>query len=225
MNDALHHFVRFLRQYPPDAGARGPASDWTTQNTVKLVGGDPRCFTEFLSGPARESFGQGVLRFLLPDSRPSLVSWNSPLGWQASWLPWKDRLVVFAYDWLGRQIGFDRQRVQSGEPLIGILEPGTGEFLETPETFLGFMERELVDFSDAAVAVKFYSQWRENGGEAPRPGKCVGYKVPLFLGGSDTVDNLAISDMEVYISTCGQLVSQTHGLSPGTPIKGVGFKG
>ena len=28
--------------------------------------------------------------------------------------------------------------------------------------------------------------------------ECAGYKVPLFLNGDDVVDNLEISDMEVY---------------------------
>ena len=29
-------------------------------------------------------------------------------------------------------------------------------------------------------------------------GRCAGYKVPLFLGGDDIVENLEDSDMEVY---------------------------
>lgn len=28
--------------------------------------------------------------------------------------------------------------------------------------------------------------------------KCVGYKVPLFLNGEDDIENLEVSDMEVY---------------------------
>jgi hypothetical protein len=42
-----------------------------------------------------------------------------------------------------------------------MLEPGTGEVLEIPTTFMAFHEEELVDYQDAALAVEFFNQWRE----------------------------------------------------------------
>ena len=51
--------------------------------------------------------------------------------------------------------------------------------------------------------------------------ECVGYRVPLFLGGTDDVSNLERSDLAVYWSLCGQLRTRTVELPPGTAIHGV----
>jgi hypothetical protein len=128
---------------------------------------------------------------------------------------------VFAYDWLGRQIAFDLKRAIDREPAISILEPGTGQLLETPEGFLGFLNRELVEYADAALATGFFEAWRTKGGAAPGPKQCIGYKQPLFMGGVDEVTNLELSDLSVYISTCGQFYEQVRKLPPGTRIAGV----
>ena len=37
---------------------------------------------------------------------------------------------------------------------------------------------------------------------------CVGYKIPLFLGGNDEISNLEITDMEIYWGICGQLITK-----------------
>ena len=37
---------------------------------------------------------------------------------------------------------------------------------------------------------------------------CVGYKVPLFLGGKDAISNYEETDMEVYWSISAQIISQ-----------------
>src|SRR6266498_2016375 len=199
------HFAQFLALFSADLGAAGPGSDWTDQDTFGLLGFRPKLYTEFISQLAWNSYNSGLVRFLLPRTKPSLLDWNSSLGWRQDWTEWQDRLVVFAYDWLGRQIAFDNHRLRDGEPMVTILEPGTGQILEVPQTFAGFATIELVKYQDAALATHFFEQWRSIGGNAPNETECVGYKVPLFLGGQDSVDNLEIVDLEVYVSLCGQL--------------------
>jgi hypothetical protein len=49
----------------------------------------------------------------------------------------------------------------------------------------------------------------------------VGYGVPLFLGGQDVVDNLELTDLDVYWSVCGQLRCGAMSLPPGTSINQV----
>lgn len=46
-----------------------------------------------------------------------------------------DRIECFGADWLGRQFARDRARIAGGEPLVLMLEPGTGEALEIPADF------------------------------------------------------------------------------------------
>jgi hypothetical protein len=49
-------------------------------------------------------------------------------------------------------------------------------------------------------------------------GHCVGFRSPLFLGGQDSVDNLELTDLDVYWSLSGQLRLATQDLDEGTVI-------
>ncbi|MBK5257628.1 MAG: DUF1851 domain-containing protein [Vicinamibacteria bacterium] len=211
-------FNRFEAHYSPDPGFDGDRFRWSASDTRRLLGVEPLGFTDFVGTRAHRSYNGGLLRFFLPGVSPSLEDWNSTTGWVAEWDHLEGRLAVFASDWLGRQIALDRRRISQGEPLVGILEPGTGQLLEVPQTFADFLETELVDFKDAALASNFYDQWIGAGGRRPSPSECVGYRVPLFLNGSDSIENLEITDMSVYVSLCGQLEQQTRGLAPGTKV-------
>jgi len=48
----------------------------------------------------------------------------------------------------------------------------------------------------------------------------MGYRKPLFLGGSDEVENLEVSDLDVYWHIMGQIIRKTKGLPQGTPCSG-----
>ena len=114
------------------------------------------------------------------------------------------RIKIFGADWLGRVFATDSAR--NGEVLL--LEPGTAEALEIPVDLTEFEASELVDNPDAALAWGFYQSWRDAGGAAPGPSQCIGYRKPLFLGGADTLDNLELSDLEVYWSVTAQIIAQ-----------------
>jgi hypothetical protein len=171
-----------------------------------------------MSELARSSYNGGLLRVVLPGGDPELVKWNRS-GWVAGWPQYRDHLVVFAYDWMGSQIAFDLDRRQSGEPAISILEPGTGKLLSVPRTFLEFITTEVVTKPEAALALELYESWRASGGSAPHASDCIGYMVPLFLGGVDEAENLEMWDMSVYLSLVGQAWAQARHLKPGTPIR------
>jgi hypothetical protein len=46
----------------------------------------------------------------------------------------------------------------------------------------------------------------------------VGYKVPLFFGGQDAVENLELADLDIYWSISGQFRRGALNLPPGTSI-------
>ncbi len=54
-------------------------------------------------------------------------------------------------------------------------------------------------------------------------GICVGYKKPLFLGGSDTTDNLELAKLEVYWEISAQLLNKTRDLPIGTHVNNIGM--
>jgi hypothetical protein len=131
------------------------------------------------------------------------------------------RLVPFGFDWLGRLFALDLLRTVDGAPAVTLLEPGTGEALETPCTAESFHEKELIDYREEALAASFFQAWLQAGGAGPNQKQCVAYRQPLFLGGSDTVQNLDLADLDVYWGLAEQLIRQTRGLPVGTLIRDV----
>lgn len=170
---------------------------------------------EFLQNYSGTTFNDGLYRI---HKTEEIDKWNAIIG---EVFPELSKLIVcFGYDWLGRHFALDLRRKKNGEPLIIMLEPGTGDALEIPRTFSTFHEKELIGYQDDALAVKFFNKWtRESGNKSLLINQCVGYKVPLFLGGRDTIENLEVSDMEVYWDICGQLLNKVRNLPPGTPVR------
>lgn len=115
------------------------------------------------------------------------------------------RILPFSTDWLGRVFAADAGRLDRGEPMVLMLEPGTGEALEIPCTIKSFHDRELIENRDAALAATFYDAWLDLGGSIPEATQCIGYRTPLFLAGKDDVSNLEVADLDVYWTLTTQL--------------------
>jgi Domain of unknown function (DUF1851) len=130
-----------------------------------------------------------------------------------------NRVTCFAYDWLGRAFAADTQRLEQGQPLVLMFEPGTGEALEVPTNIATFHDHELTEFSEAVLAINFHKEWLASGGAEPAYTECIGFKRPLFLGGRDDLENLESSDLDVYWHLMGQLIAKTRGLPPGTRVR------
>ncbi len=106
------------------------------------------------------------------------------------------KFKLFGYDWLGRCLGVDLRDETFGNVLK--FEIGTNDVLEIPCKLENFLNEEIPLYSDACLAESFFHNWLNHSQEKLEYGRCVGYKVPLFLGGNDDVDNLENNDMEVY---------------------------
>ena len=80
-----------------------------------------------------------------------------------------------------------------------MFEPGTGEVLDIPASIEEFHNIEIVEYHEDSLASAFFDEWFEKQEHyVLKHNECVGYKVPLFLNGDDVVDNLEVSDMDVY---------------------------
>lgn len=128
------------------------------------------------------------------------------------------RITCFGSDWLGRQFAMDSGRLQNGEPQVLMLEPGTGAALEIPADYGSFHTQELFEAPGAAVAYSFFQEWIATGAQPPSYRQCVGYRVPLFLGGEDTLVNLELCEFEVYWSTTAQVLAKVRNLPVGTRV-------
>jgi hypothetical protein len=120
---------------------------------------------------------------------------------------------------MGDQLAVDGGRKKGGQPLLLMIEVGTGSVLEVPFTFAELHEN-LIEEQDAALASEEFAEWAKlNPEHIPlRPSDCVGFKVPLFLGGGEGADNLEVVDLDVYWSANGQLRAGTKDLPERTPI-------
>jgi hypothetical protein len=125
-------------------------------------------------------------------------------------------VACFGFDWLGRQFSLDFSS-SAAEASIVLFEPGMGEALEIPVAYSSFHDAELVDNAEAALARSSFERWG-----APVPfDKCVGYKIPLFLGGEDEFSNLEVIDTDVYWTVVGQLRCGTLDLPRGTTVSSI----
>lgn len=134
-----------------------------------------------------------------------------------------DRIRVFGYDWLGRQFAADYGRMKNGKPQVLLLEIGAGEAMSIPTSLIEFHDTELVEFPNDALAKDFFFEWRKQAPDGFGYLQCVGYKVPLFLGGKDQVENLEIIDLAVYLESCCQLRNKTKILKEGQVIRDIRF--
>lgn len=206
-------FERFVNRFGASETARTGRSPWR-EPRLEVASG----YVDFARRFAGATFDQGLLRVHDADSGPAAADFIHD-----AFPEYGGRLRAFAFDWLGRQFVLDEERMRSGEPLVLLMEPGTGMALEIPTTFSELIDDELVESSDAALLDQFFEEWSErNPGVLPLAfDQCVGYEVPLFLGGTDDVDNLEVTNTEVYWSLAGQLRVATRNLPPGSSISGI----
>jgi hypothetical protein len=126
-----------------------------------------------------------------------------------------EKVWPFAYDWTGNIFGVSPK---SATGHVYMFEPGSGEAMESPFDIVQFHDAALVDDRDGALAGDYFEEWFAIR-QKPLPYEnCIGYKKPLFLGGTEDDSNSEESDVDVYWTLMGQLIAKTKGLKPGTPI-------
>jgi hypothetical protein len=199
-------FDAFARSFSKDSAhaaaadgnaPRSEVPDWN--DLVDLFGGS--------------SFERGLYRVVRGCQAPD---WDARIA--AAFPQFGHRVTCFGFDWLGRVFAIDPKRLEYGQPGVVMFDPGTGEALIIPRSLSSFHNEELVDYADAALASDFHKRWLSGGGAAPEYDQCVGYQTPLFLGGTDDLENLEVTDIEVYWHLTAQLVLKTRNLPVGTPV-------
>lgn len=169
-------------------------------------------FGELLGTFGGASFRDGVYRLLDADG---VDRWTTAAG--AAFPEHKGSILCFASDWLGRLFALDARR----DSQVLLLDAGAGAAHEVPRDFRDFHDVELVEESATVFEAALFKQWRAAGGTLPEPEQCIGFRVPLFLGGNVEAGNLEPVDMALYWDLCAQLRAGTRRLPPGTTIGGL----
>jgi type VI secretion system (T6SS) immunity protein Tdi1 len=202
-------FGRFIASFQVEPPGQRAGAPWADDRLLGIAG-----YRELAGRSAGCSLENGLYRIHDAVTGPQAASQIDD-----AFPRFASRACPFGYDWLGRQFAADSGRREGGEPLVLFLEPGTGEALEIPFTFAAFHE-ELDALREPALASNFFANWAEANPQCVplSATQCAGYKIPLFLGGQDTVENLEVIDIDVYWSLSGQLRSGARVLPPGMSI-------
>lgn len=198
--------VRFLNALPRDVHSVTPGEQFDLPTFNNAV-------SELFASCAGASFGDGLYRVVKPED---VSDWNATVA--SAFPSFQQRITCFAFDWLGRVFAADARRCVNGRAAVTIFEPGIGQSLATPCDVEAFHEQELIDYRDAALAEPFFLQWIASGGSGPDYSQCLGYRRPLFLGGEDSIDNLELTDLDVYWTISAQLIEKTRRLPEGTRL-------
>lgn len=158
-------------------------------------------YNDFIMQLGGKRFGHGLFNSF---SKDNVKKWTEIVS--EAYPEFQNLFKIFGYDWLGRCFGIDLRKSTYGNTLM--FEIGTNDVLEIPCTFDKFLNEEIPLYADACLAKSFFDEWMNNFGKPIVYGRCAGYKVPLFLGGEDSVNNLEDSDMEVYWSVLTQVKSR-----------------
>lgn len=116
--------------------------------------------------------------------------------------------VCFGFDWLGRVFALDPSRQEDGRDAVAMFDLGSGEAFEIPANLITFHDSEIIKSIEPLLAINLYEEWCGSGGVGPVYDKCIGLRVPLFLGGDEEVGNLEACDLDVYWSIFGQALRQ-----------------
>ena len=191
-------------------------SQWVNQHTLPATDFGVQNLGTILDHLGGKTFNNGLYRVLRADQVHALTQ-----AMEDVFPEYRGRIVPFGFDWLGRHFASDNKRIENGQPQVLMLEVGAGEAMEIPACILDFHNHELVEYADDALSMPFWRQWRTLNPSDVEFTQCVGYKVPLFLGGPDELSNLEVVDLSVYAEICGQLRNKTRTLLPEQSIRRV----
>ena len=119
---------------------------------------------------------------------------------------------LFAYDWKGSCYG-----VRHDDDTVLLFELCDGNVYEIPVPMLEFLDDMLPKQAEDILRIPDYRAWlRKHHDGEPGPYQCISHRVPLFLGGEDTVDNMELSDLNVVWSLYPQLWQAADGAEDGT---------
>ena len=135
-----------------------------------------------------KSFLNGMYRLFRKDQ---LSKWTQIV--ESSFPAYRGTIEVFGFDWLGQIFAINKNT-----QTVLWFQPGTGEVLDIPDDFISFHEVEIIEYPEDALVSRYFDLWFKQNNYILKHNECVGYKVPLYLNGEDALDNLEVSDMEVY---------------------------
>lgn len=175
----------------------------------------PKAFVGLISKIGGAVFENGILR---------IHTFESSLHWAVKleryFTDKKEYIYPFAFDWLGRHFCINSQN-----GTVYMFDSAMFELFALPGSVSSFFENDLVDDSDALLGISLFNTvCAKLKIEKLEFEQCIGYKVPLYLGGKDEIQNFEIQNLEVYWEIMYQIYVQVKDLPEGTKIGKISFE-
>lgn len=173
----------------------------------------PRDLFELINLFSGVSFNHGLYRI---HSFRSSSRWATIIG--NYFKNYNHIIFPFSFDWTGRQYCLSKLN----NKLLFMFDPSTGDDFTLEQDIVSFHNIDLVSDTLSILSSDIFENilaWHKYNSIGYN--EILGYKMPLFLGGADSIDNYQKFDMEVYWEIYGQLYIQTKGMSDGTVIDSI----
>ncbi|RPE08306.1 DUF1851 domain-containing protein [Chitinophaga lutea] len=169
----------------------------------------PAELSGILNAYAGSTFGNGLYRL---HSFQSSFKWAGIIG--DYFTEYKNKILPFGFDWMGRQFC-----AAINDKRLFMFDPATAEDFEIDQTLVPLHNEDFADDTDEMLAVNMFDRiLAHNKMSSLNYDQCLGFKIPLFLGGEDSIGNYEAQDMEVYWHINGEIVKKTKDLPDGTII-------
>jgi len=136
-------------------------------------------------------FGKGVFTVF---TRGDLSYWNDLV---AEIFPKHKRgIYLFGHDWRGRCYAVKEPGTEAEKILV--FDPGELEIKEVSVTFMDFVNKEIPGNPDEHLELERFIEWYNTSEIKINDIQCVGYDIPPFKGGVETLDNTEVADIDLY---------------------------
>jgi hypothetical protein len=146
----------------------------------------------------------------------SSVQWSLIIG--QCFKTHKNKIYPFGFDWMGRQfcMSIDNNN------LLFMFDIATAEYFELQQKLELLHDDDFINDMENMLANDIFTQVLKHSNlKSIGYNECLGYKMPLFMGGNDVVENYQLIDIEVYWETQYQLYEKVKNLPVGIIIKSI----
>ncbi|WP_040252179.1 T6SS immunity protein Tdi1 domain-containing protein [Psychroserpens mesophilus] len=143
------------------------------------------------------SFENGILRI---HNYETSKKWTDIIC--ESFPKYTNRIIVYGFDWVGRQFAKDINK-----DFTYLFDIATGEDFMLEQPLSEFFNVDLIEFADETLDISGFKNWNSKNVEL-KFNEVVAYKIPLWLGGKDDSSNYEITDSEVNWEINRQLMNK-----------------
>lgn len=132
------------------------------------------------------------------------------------------KITVYAVDWMGRLFATTTGTGyldSTGAATITCFDLAEPSAFATDTNFDDFHNLTAIDMIADLFNLEQFTQWTAVNAPPNDGTSCIGYKIPLFLGGQDALENMAKTDRSVYLHILSELWAAASKVPSGSRVQ------